>query len=82
MVKSPQIKFLSKITIFGVPSMSGFGPSGCTPYYEVYQVMGVENNFLFSNKKDTEQVRFYYKNEGIIELDVHEKIPLTGNLLV
>ena len=62
--------------------MSGFGPAGCTPYFEVYQVKGVENDLLFSNKNDKEQVRFYYKNEGVIELEVTEKHLLYGNLLI
>jgi hypothetical protein len=37
---------------------------------------------LFTNKNDKDQVRFYYKTEGIIELEIKEKHLLYGNLLV
>jgi phosphatidylinositol-3,4,5-trisphosphate 3-phosphatase/dual-specificity protein phosphatase PTEN len=81
-VKSPQIKYLKKITIFSVPNTAGtFGNIGCKPYFEIYRVLGVHNELIYSNKDNKDQVRFYSRDDGFIQLDL-DNLPLFGNILV
>lgn len=82
MVKSPQIKYLKKITIFSVPNVSSnFGNPGCKPYFEIYKVLGVENQLIYSNKDNKDQVKFYSKKNGCIELEI-DNLALFGNILI
>lgn len=54
-MKSPSLKILDKIVIAGIPSMNGMGRAvGCVPYFEVYQVKGVTNEFLYHNKDESD----------------------------
>jgi len=65
--------------------MTGITQSaGCKPFYEIYQVIGVENVLLFDNKNQKDQVKFYYITERVIELEIISDMPvlLYGNLLV
>jgi len=53
-VKSPQIKTLKSIKIFDIPIVSSLGSSGCTPFFEIYQVRGLLNELIYDNKEDKE----------------------------
>lgn len=49
-VKSPQIKILKKITIMQVPIFSNISAAGCKPYFKLFRVKGLDNEFKYTNK--------------------------------
>ena len=78
MVKSPAIKYLTRITLSRVPNVQ----NGCKPYFIVNKVNGVDNQFKFDNLNEPEQVRFYKREEGGIDLEINTKIPICGSILI
>ena len=62
--------------------MQSMGVAGCTPFYEIYFVRGLQNDLIYSNKDDTEQVKFYYKTDNYIDLKLKDDVHLFGNLMV
>jgi hypothetical protein len=59
-----------------------FGTAGCKPYMEIFQVKGIHNDLLYSNRTNTSQFRFYYKSEGEIVLEVPGNLKLYGNIMI
>ena len=62
--------------------MQSYGKAGCTLFFEVYQVKGLVNELLYDNKEEPDQVKFYPKSEGVIQLVLKTKLHLYGNILM
>ncbi len=59
-----------------------YGAIGCRPYFEIFKVKGVLNEFVYSNKDDKDQVKFYESSLGMIKLKLKQPLHLHGNILI
>ena len=81
-VKSPQVKVLTKMTLFGVPNTSTLKASGSKLYYEIFRVgEHFRHDLLYTNKDKKDQVRFRYCEEGMINFEI-ENLELYGNIMI
>ena len=49
--------------------------NGCNkPFFEIYQVLGLEHKKIYSNLEEENQVRFYGEDEDKIELRLPGKL--------
>ena len=82
---SPQLKIIKRINIIGVPNMGSglMGTPGCKPYFQIYQVKGIYNELLYDNRTVMrQQLRFYFKAEGSIDLEIPGNVKLAGNIMI
>ena len=80
-VKSPQIKLLTRIWIKPVPQASSM-KSCCDIYYVILREFGLDSEKIFDNKGYKDQQRFVTKLEGEIDLPLHEPQILFGNIMI
>jgi len=75
---------LKRVNIVGVPNMGAglTGTPGCKPYMEIYQVKGLFNELIYSNRNNPMQFRFYYKAEGSINIEIPGNLKLYGNIMI
>lgn len=90
-IKSPSIKYLTKITLKGIPNVAGmFKTPGSTPFFEVFQIEGLKNNYIYDNRN---QAITYNHSDGVViyfsrPLGPKEKfvefhpLKLWGNILI
>ena len=52
------------------------------PFFEVYSVNGLTETKLYDNLNETNQVRFYFKQEGMIKLVLPQKLRIYGNIMI
>ena len=73
-VKSPQVKVLQKIMLFGIPNTSApLKANGSKIYFEIYRVgENFRHDLLYTNKDNKEQVRFRYSEEGMVTFEIDE----------
>ena len=55
---------------------------GCKPYFTVFLTDGLKNYLKYDNKNEKDQVRYYTKEERVIELPVNSQLPLFGNIMI
>jgi hypothetical protein len=64
------------------------GSAGCKPFFELYNVKGVENELIYTNKGDSEEVKWYSSkaskndNSGVITFKFKKPLAIYGNILI
>jgi len=61
--------------------LSGIPWSG-RPFFTVFLTDGLKNYLKYDNKNEKDQVRYYSKEERVIELPVNSQLTLFGNIMI